>query len=842
MVRCGTDPATDYGDPTSLDIQSSNNGIFLEVLSPVSSLSSSPVLNVEIRATSESDASEQFDVRIGRADGIAVQARPIPSEPNRYDARIGLIHGDNDIVVSVFSQDGELVRDARFTVRYFGTQPGLSVLQVSRPTDGACTDAPALRVPIINTPSVCVRGRATTRDGEPVQSLRVDNGELGVDVDVDADGSFAAAVPLVRDQWNALSLRATASGGPQTIAILDIRQDSTAPTLTIDDPAGDTVETDLERLLMIGQAGDDLQLDALELRTGQGGVTFIAPGADWSTEVRLQPGTNQVSVVATDVAGNQTVVERTVERRRIIRLRAPDESRSNVITVALSQATLEALISEEDRESITLTELALRGTIRQTVRRLADPEAFAVDTSEWGPSEFAFQRLLSTTPDSADLTGTSLEPLLELSESIGLPAPRMVAQLLNMDVLDPVLTEDVLTDTIVDLLVATHPNVTFLDDGEPAVRVSMQDAFTGLQDLGERFGPTGDHPGFISGTTSARFLEPGFRLEVAATSNLLERQGVDASQEAKAFLYLSTDELPAELDFTSDDTFAVYGLVQSPEVDLGIAVQELPTFIDAGSTRDARPDGTAFRGSSTLWDAPTWTVEHIVAEAAYRQFVDVYAPGFTRTLRYNIGAVTDAAVIEWQRGWITINTSGNLGNPPPPVYVWDFLTEVAQVRLHDDNRAEGDANVSFTLSNVPIGLSAEELIEALRPSLQAQRERLVEILIGDSGLAASSADFFLVATATGSSPALWYATAADRGDDEERPLPGFFADAELSNRLSTTAADATWNDTDHHKLPLTVGATAYFTDDTAATYRLQVLALTADSADVTVTRVSPEAP
>ena len=169
-------------------------------------------------------------------------------------------------------------------------------------------------------------------------------------------------------------------------------------------------------------------------------------------------------------------------------------------------------------------------------------------------------------------------------------------------------------------------------------------------------------------------------------------------------------------------------MVDEPLVDLRFALSESPVFVGVSSTRGARPDpqhaGFA-RGDGGAFAASPWHLEHIVAEAAYRQFQPLYADtSYARTFRYDAGAIADAAVIDWDRGWVSIATSGNLGSPPAPTYFWDVLTEIAQLRLHDGGIAEGQANMDFLLRDRSNPSSVLSTMEGTRTNARLVRTAL----------------------------------------------------------------------------------------------------------------------
>ena len=161
-------------------------------------------------------------------------------------------------------------------------------------------------------------------------------------------------------------------------------------------------------------------------------------------------------------------------------------------------------------------------------------------------------------------------------------------------------------------------------------------------------------------------------------------------------------------------------------------------------------------------------------------------------------------------GWLTVQTTADLGNPPPPLYIADMLLEAAQVRLHDGLDAmhpdtmripEGNANLRFSLSNIPIGITAERIRSAIQQNLEADPTSLIDVAsqLFDNG--SGAADFFYV-RAEDDNPEdlrgdwLYFVTADDMGKDSQGTPkrdyarytnPGFYADAELSRKISSKA-------------------------------------------------------
>jgi hypothetical protein len=260
----------------------------------------------------------------------------------------------------------------------------------------------------------------------------------------------------------------------------------------------------------------------------------------------------------------------------------------------------------------------------------------------------------------------------------------------------------------------------------------------------------------------------------------------------------------------------------------------------AGSAQTANPDADNpgfYRGNGQGFDIPTWLFEHIAVESGYREYRSAFAvDAYKRTIAYDAGSIQNAAVVTWDRGWVSITTAGGIGDPPPPLYAWDLLMEVAQVRLHDSGLAEGEGNMAFALENLSIGLTADQLVEKLRPKLHEQESELSELFVGELGLAASSADLFY-APAQGKEGALLFRAKGDSEASYDYAKPGFFSDDKLSVKVSTLGAAGGVTDDAHEKVPAKLGATYYVGDETGATYAVEIAERKDSEIGVNVRRV-----
>ena len=611
-------------------------------------------------------------------------------------------------------------------------------------------------------------------------------------------------------------------------------QDSTPPIVAIREPA-DGERTAAPDILVSGQWIDVNGVAELRVESSVGAPIALPVVEFFDVLVPLAPGENAVSVIATDVAGNVGRDERDVIRDRVVTLRGPRFDATTEID--LDRYALEALLTEEDRQAIELLRLELRPAIVAALRAIGDPSSHGVDTASWGTPEWNMWRLLNMTPDTADLRGTSLERMLAIGDAVGLPGPRLLAEIHDIAHTEVFLDVETLADVALEHLIGSHPNTERDGAGRVTVRVSLDDALRDMRPIGVRYGPNDGHPGFIDGETYAPTLEPAFLMSLSAESTLTEFDGLDLSTGTKDFMYRGDDTPAVRLDFDDPDTFAVVGLVDEPEMTLRFVIQESGRFFEAGRTRSYRPAEEAgfFLGDGDAWGASPWLLERFVAEAAYARYHDAWADsGFRQTFTYDAGSIEDIARIEWDRGWVEITTAGGLGDPPPPAYVWDTLVEIAQVRLHDGGLEEGDANLAFELT-VPIGFTADELIASLRPSLEAQAETIAERLVGAGVRVVPRADIF-VDTARSGALVLFFRAPEDTPEiayPYERP--GFYADEDLSDLRSTVDPLAGHDDRLHHKVAPAVGDVYFAADEVGDVFRIEIVGFDAAGLDVRVT-------
>src|SRR5690606_7508390 len=174
---------------------------------------------------------------------------------------------------------------------------------------------------------------------------------------------------------------------------------------------------------------------------------------------------------------------------------------------------------------------------------------------------------------------------------------------------------------------------------------------------------------------------------------------------------------------------------------------------------------------------------------------------------------------------IAIDESVVLDSPPPaPAYFWDILLEVAQVRLHDGGLAEGEGDISFTLKQVPVGTTVDELVAQIKGNIQKNPAALSAIAELLNENTEGRADFYYYVPRHDNPEELrgdwlYFVTPADiENDDAGEPVrpygykrPGFFRDAQLKDKASEVIAID--GDTSHEKVKIVPGDVLYMLDD-----------------------------
>jgi hypothetical protein len=813
----GSGKTGDYGDPT---VPSDPNALVLTVDAPVDFTESS-VANIQVTGSAHAG---------NRTPSIALSAGStfnLPLSGNAFSGTASLAHGDNTLQIAAILPSGER-SDVFRHVSYTGTPPGVVWI------------APAGTNPVGGA-TAPVALRTTAASGRTISSVAIDAGGTAPNAALGDDLLWHADVPLP-SSGSTVTLHAvvTDSAGESTETSRTYVRDPQPPSITISTPtAGQVLET--STFDVTGTADDDMGLRRVEVRVGNADPEPATGTTQWTAHLFLDPGTQTITATAYDISGQKTESSVTVTVARVVTLRPPNTSGD--LTLTVDRNGLMRLIPDDSQKTITLLYVDLAPVMTAGLDAIKDPVASGLDTSSWGPAEQNMQRLLNMSPDNANLSGTALEPVLTLAPNIGLPPARLLANIAGVNVTDPFLSSSDVTQAILRDVIYTHPAIEVDPaDGQKKVRTSLYDALRDCTPLAPRFGPAGAHPGFLTGTTFARVLKNNFAMTITAKSNLAQHDGINPSV-GKAYLFVADNPDQQSLitfDFLDPARFQVAGIADEPNIDMTFFMNEAPTFIPGGTVQMAGADGMFFQGNSPAWGLSPWLIEHLVIDAVYNSKRDRFATdNYLHTFSYAVGAINPAATVTWNKGWLTMSTAGGLGNPPAPAYFWDYLLEAGQKRLHDQGIPEGSAGVRFLLTRIPLGLTGDQLRDKLRPQMEAQKDDLARILLGDRSSYQSTATFYRVKGAD-NNDYLYFTAPGDVPGLSPYPYsaPGFFSDAALTQKASSTAAGGS-GDSIHEKIAIAPGNTYYVRGADGVRYKIDLLDMTGSDLHVRVEAVGP---
>jgi hypothetical protein len=486
-------------------------------------------------------------------------------------------------------------------------------------------------------------------------------------------------------------------------------------------------------------------------------------------------------------------------------------------------------------------------------------------------SEFSMVRMLTMTPANAAIKGTSLEPMYNVLAQINDPNlkfSKVLAATLGIKETDTFLSLAQLATALRQTLLASHPNVNNIEGRLP---ITLWDAANDMAPLAERFGPVGGHPGVLDPKipTSSDALTPDFKMKVIAESNLRWVDGIDLSEGGGDMFVVEGGSI-LTFDFLDPKKLEIVGIAPEPAVDMGFGIIEHDGWIDScedhGACTGNFPaqwmtesgeikDGAPVPGK--IWDFAPYLIEHIVARAALVAFAEL---AYEKCLIFNynktkcqagiwIGPVADAGQLrppEFPPGPVGWSAFRAYDEPvPPPQFIWELFLGIAQVALHDVNGdaapndpndiPEGALNPVFQLKGVKIGLTAEQMIEQIRPSLQSQSDKLADVILGKYWKNNSHLDFYYRRAAgdgpDAGAPHLFFVAPSDKRPDPDAPdqlaaynypRPGFFNCPDLSDpcKISETVVPGL-ADSEHEKLRLSPGeTTVYVQDDRGDTYEV----------------------
>ncbi|WP_437754799.1 acetyltransferase [Sorangium sp. So ce1389] len=516
--------------------------------------------------------------------------------------------------------------------------------------------------------------------------------------------------------------------------------------------------------------------------------------------------------------------------------------------------TLEELraIPRPTLEAIWLLDLDISQLIENALLKVMYMPPADVDALP--PASRSLVGLLNMTPENADLSGTSLESLLGVGSAVGLSTSKILAELVGAEANERIIPVEITSQVVLEDLVSTHPN-TKTRRGPPtdehpdgifpvaphSIPVTLYDVVTDFAGLAEQFGPAPldpedpdgpKHPGFIKATSGVKAALDDFTMTVKVNVNALPYKGVDATAADVASVNSTPGQIDTLFDFSEPDWLELNNLAKHLSIgELTLGIPESPMYLAASTQEAPAPH------DSPVWEQPLWVFEHILARAGELRAAQIeahcssYAPEGTSTSDFEAVQVciNDA-------GWTQISVDPSIvleQEPPDPSYFWDILLEVAQARLHDGGLAEGEADLEVPIRDVPVGVKTEDLVASIKENLSRDPAVLKDMSIELNDNAAGDADFYLYQPSTESGVAgqrdyLYFVAPDDIRKDAEGvrvrdyayERPGFFADAGLAKKVSTT--EEIDGDALHEKVEVKPGDALYFEDDEGRRYEIRI--------------------
>lgn len=268
---------------------------------------------------------------------VEVNDSPTIVSANAFTTSVPVADGPQVLLRATARDAAGNVGTAEVSVHVDSVAPEINV---SEPAEGLIT----------NQPTVPLKG--TVSDASPF-TLSLDGAAVAV-----VGGGFTRALSLAKEGLNTFTLSAVDAAGNSGTKELRVTSDVTAPRLAIASPAADDVVGNLP-LVVRG-----LVQDATAAAVTVNGVPATLTEGAWEASLGSLPeGENDLSVVATDAAGNRT----TLARKVVLDLLAP------VVTISSPQpgtltreatATVSGTVSDRSPASVSVNGIA--GTLQPT--------------------------------------------------------------------------------------------------------------------------------------------------------------------------------------------------------------------------------------------------------------------------------------------------------------------------------------------------------------------------------------------------------------------------------------------------------------------------------------------
>ena len=209
---------------------------------------------------------------------------------------VALQSGANVVTVTARDAAGNLGR-ATLTVTYTAPDTSAPTISILGPTSASS----------YNTTSSVVTLGGTSSDNMGVTAVTWANNRGGNGF---SSGTTNWSVPSVQLQGgsNVITMTAQDAAGNKGTAVLTVNYtvpDSTMPVVTITGPtSADTYATNASSFSIGGTASDDVGVTQVTWQNSLGGSGTATGTTTWSAAMTLQLGTNVITVMARDAAGN----------------------------------------------------------------------------------------------------------------------------------------------------------------------------------------------------------------------------------------------------------------------------------------------------------------------------------------------------------------------------------------------------------------------------------------------------------------------------------------------------------------------------------------------------------
>jgi hypothetical protein len=164
---------------------------------------------------------------------------------------------------------------------------------------------------VFKTVQIAVSGTASDNVEVAIVEVSVDNTTWTACVNV---GAFTCSINASSGS-NTIYVRATDTAGNEGYDEVAIFVDNVDPTVTITTPS-DGVKVKKSKLIIAGTATDNKGIMKVEIKINDGSYEEVTGTLIWTYNATLVKGENNITVRATDMAGNAKEVSITVEYKK----------------------------------------------------------------------------------------------------------------------------------------------------------------------------------------------------------------------------------------------------------------------------------------------------------------------------------------------------------------------------------------------------------------------------------------------------------------------------------------------------------------------------------------------